>query len=46
MNKYRSKSKINNLKTRKKNFLISTRKIQENLKFYPDSTEKIILRNL
>ena len=44
--KYKSKSKVNNIPNKKKNFLISVKKIQNILNFYPNSTEKIILRNL
>ena len=44
--KYRSKSKIINLKNKQRSFVISIRKIKEKLNFNPTSTEKIILRNI
>ena len=44
--KYKSKSKINNIKNEKKSFVISIKKIKTILKFCPASTKKIILRNL
>tara|TARA_Y100000590_G_scaffold366319_1_gene425589 strand:+ start:472 stop:1332 length:861 start_codon:yes stop_codon:yes gene_type:complete len=44
--KYQSKSKIKKFNNSKNSFLISTDKIKKKLGFHPESTEKIILRNL
>ena len=44
--KYQSKSKIKKFNNSKNYFLISTDKIKKKLGFHPQSTEKIILRNL
>ena len=44
--KYRSRSKILNLKNNERSFVLSTNKISKKLNFYPLSAEKIIMRNL
>ena len=43
---YNSKSVIRNLKSNKKSFIVSIKKIKSKLNFYPEKTESIILRNL
>ncbi len=43
---YNSKSIVRNLKSNKKSFTVSIKKIKSKLNFYPENTENIILRNL